>query len=63
MNKILKVIQNLAVKMVLSNKDKIITEMNKKIDIPFASEDDEKDFLEGIWELLEDSMQKAIEAK
>jgi len=63
MNKILKVIQNLAIKMVLSNKDKIITEMNKKINIPFASEKDEQELLEGIWELLEDSMTAAIESK
>ncbi len=63
MNKLLKVIQNLAIKMVLSNKDKIITEMNKKINIPFASEKDEQELLEGIWELLEDSMTAAIESK
>lgn len=63
MDKLLKVIQNLAIKMVLSNKDKIITEMNKKINIPFASEKDEQELLEGIWELLEDSMTAAIESK
>jgi len=63
MNKILIVIQNLAVKLVLSNKDKIIAEMNKKFDIPWASEDDEKELLDGLWELLEDSMTKAIKSK
>tara|TARA_R100001244_G_scaffold14473_1_gene16082 strand:+ start:101 stop:292 length:192 start_codon:yes stop_codon:yes gene_type:complete len=63
MNRILIVIQNLAVKLVLSNKDKIIAEMNKKFDIPWASEDDEKELLEGLWELLEDSMTKAIKSK
>ena len=63
MNKILIVIQNLAVKLVLSNKDKIIAEMNKKFDIPWASEDDEKELLEGLWELLEASMTKAIKSK
>ena len=63
MNRILIVIQNLAVKLVLSNKDKIIAEMNKKFDIPWASEDDEKELLGGLWELLEDSMTKAIKSK
>tara|TARA_R110000737_G_scaffold232740_4_gene246107 strand:+ start:617 stop:808 length:192 start_codon:yes stop_codon:yes gene_type:complete len=63
MNRILIVIQNLAVKLVLSNKDKIIAEMNKKFDIPWASEDDEKELLDGLWELLEDSMTKAIKSK
>jgi len=63
MNKIIIVIQNLAVKLVLSNKDKIIAEMNKKFNIPFASESDEQELLEGLWELLEDSMTKAIKSE
>ena len=63
MNKLLVVIQNLAVKMVLSQKDKIITQMNKKLNIPFASEADEQELLEGIWELLEESMTEAIDSK
>tara|TARA_R100001244_G_C5102708_1_gene119212 strand:- start:245 stop:457 length:213 start_codon:yes stop_codon:yes gene_type:complete len=63
MNKIIIVIQNLAVKLVLSNKDKIIAEMNKQFNIPFASESDEQELLEGLWELLEDSMTKAIKSE
>ena len=63
MNKLLVVIQNLAMKMVLSKKDQIIAEMNKKINIPLASEEDEKELLEGIWELLEDSIEAAIAKK
>ena len=56
MNKILAVLNKLAVKMVLAKKDIIITQMNKKINIPFASEADEKELLEGIWELLEEAI-------
>ena len=63
MNKIIIVIQNLAVKLVLSNKDKIIAEMKKKFNKPFASESDEQELLEGLWELLEDSMTKAIKSE
>ena len=30
--------------------------MNKKFNIPFASEAEEKEMLEGLWELLEEAM-------
>jgi len=60
MNKVLAVIQNLAVKMVLGQKDKIVEAINKKIDIPFASEKDEKELLEGIWELIEEGIKDAF---
>ena len=63
MNKLLVVIQNIAMKMVLSRKDDIIAEMNKKINIPLASEEDEKELLEGIWELLEESIAAAVAKK
>ena len=42
--------------MILSKKDKIIAAMNKKIDIPFASEEDEKEILEGLWVVVEDAV-------
>ncbi len=59
MDKLLKVIKSLAVKMVLGQKEKIIAEMNKKIDIPFANEADEKKLLEGIWEVVEEAVLEA----
>ena len=30
--------------------------MNKKIDIPFASEQDEKEILEGLWSVVEEAI-------
>jgi hypothetical protein len=30
--------------------------MNKKIDIPFLDEKDEKELLEGIWSAIEDAL-------
>ena len=59
MNKLLAVIKSLAIKMVLSQKKQIIAEMNKKLDIPFANEADEKKLIEGIWELVEEAVLKA----
>ena len=55
MSKILAVLNKLAAKLVLAKKDVIIAQMNKKFNIPFASEAEEKEMLEGLWELLEDA--------
>ena len=59
MNKLLAVIKSLAVKMVLGQKKQIIEKLNKKIDIPFANEADEKKLIEGIWELVEEAVLEA----
>ena len=56
MNKLMAIIEKLAAKMVLSKKDKILAAMNKKIDIPFASEADELEMLEGLWSVVEDAV-------
>ena len=59
MNKLLGVLKGLAVKMVLGQKDKIIINLNKKIDVPFMSERDEKELLECIWEVVEEAVKEA----
>ena len=56
MNKILAALNKIAANLVLAKKDMIITKMNKKFNIPFASEAEEKEMLEGLWELLEEAM-------
>ena len=56
MTKLMAILEKLAAKMVLSKKDKIIEAMNKKIHIPFASEKDEKEILEGLWTVVEDAV-------
>ena len=56
MNKILAALNKIAANLVLAKKDMIITQMNKKFNIPFASEAEEKEMLEGLWELLEEAM-------
>ena len=56
MNKLMAIIEKLAAKMVLSKKDKILAAMNKKIDIPFASEADELEMLEGLWSVVEEAV-------
>ena len=59
MNKLLNVLKSLAVKMILGQKDKIIANMNKKIDVPFMSEKDEAELLEGVWEVVEEAVKEA----
>lgn len=53
------VLKKLAVKMVLGQKDKIIEGLNKKLDVPFMSEADEKELLEGLWSTIEDAVNEA----
>ena len=60
MNKILAALNKIAANLVLAKKDMIITQMNKKFNIPFASEAEEKEMLEGLWELLEEAIADAF---
>mgnify|MGYP003149926158 CR=1 FL=1 len=60
MNKLIAVLEKLAGKMLLSKKDKIIAAMNKKIDIPFADEEDEKEMLEGLWSVIEEAVKDGL---
>ena len=53
------VLKKMAVKMVLGQKDKIIEGLNKKLDVPFMSEADEKELLEGLWSTIEDAVNEA----
>ena len=53
------VLKKMAVKMVLGQKDKIIAGLNKKLDVPFMSEADEKELLEGLWSTIEDAVNEA----
>ena len=67
MERLMKVFQGilpkLAKKLILSKKDVIIANMNKKMDLPLLDEDDERELLEGAWETLEESLDIAIEEK
>ena len=59
MDKLMAVLKKMAVKMVLGQKDKIIEGLNKKLDVPFMSEADEKELLEGLWSTIEDAVNEA----
>ena len=55
--KFTKILKKLALKFLFDaldkNKDKVITSINKKLNLPFMSEKDEKELFEAIYELLE----------
>ena len=59
MSKLMLILKKMAVKMVLGQKDKIIADLNKKLDVPFMSEKDEKEMLEGLWTIIEDAVKES----
>jgi|2_EtaG_2_1085320.scaffolds.fasta_scaffold30855_2 hypothetical protein len=63
MNKLVAVIKKLAIEMILNDemKTKIITSLNKKINIPLISEATEKELMEGLYEAMEEALKDAIE--
>ena len=59
MNKLVLIMKKMAVKMVLGQKEKIIAGLNKKLDVHFMSEADEKEMLEGLWSIIEDAVKES----
>jgi hypothetical protein len=59
MDKLMTILKKMAVKMILGQKDKIIEGLNKKLDVPFMSEADEKELLEGLWGTIEEAVNEA----
>lgn len=59
MNKLVVILKKMAVKMVLGQKEKIIAGLNKKLDVPFMSEKDEQEMLEGLWTIIEDAVKES----
>ena len=60
MNKFGLLLQRLMLRYLKSRKDNIIAAINKKIDIPFADENDEKELLEFMWDGIEAGFKEGI---
>ena len=62
MKKLMEAIKSLgikfAIKQIRAKKDKILTGLNKKIDIPLISEKEERQLLEGVWSLIDDVLKE-----
>jgi hypothetical protein len=63
MEKLIKVIKKIAVQMLLSKdmKSKIIKNLNKKVNIPLIDEKTEAEFLEGMYDAMQEAITDAIE--
>tara|TARA_R100000664_G_scaffold16539_1_gene25320 strand:- start:3846 stop:4034 length:189 start_codon:yes stop_codon:yes gene_type:complete len=56
MNKIMAVFSGLIYKIFISKKDMLIENINKKLDFPLMTEEDEKQLLEGLFDMVDDAM-------
>jgi hypothetical protein len=65
MKKLISAIKKIAVEMILSEemKDKIVAKLNSKINIPMVSEEREAEFIEGIYESMQEAISEAINEK
>ena len=62
MSKLIAVIKKIAVEMILNEemKDKIVAKLNSKINIPMVSEEREAEFIEGIYESMQEAISEAV---
>ena len=63
MNKLVKTLKKMAVEMLLNdaNKDKIIKQLNKKINLPMISEETEAELLDALYETLQEALMAAVD--
>mgnify|MGYP005813012211 CR=1 FL=1 len=63
MNKLVKTLKKMAVEMLLNdaNKDKVIKQLNKKINLPMISEETEAELLDALYETLQEALMAAVD--
>ncbi len=63
MNALVKALKKMAIEMVLndSTKEKVIVQLNKKMNLPMISEETEAELLEALYEALQEALKGAIE--
>ena len=63
MDKLIKALKKMAIEMVLndSTKEKVIIQLNKKINLPMISEDTEAELMEALYEALQEAIKDAID--
>ena len=62
MNKLVAAIKKIAVEMILNDdtKEKVIIQLNKKINLPMISEETEAELLDALYEAMQEALQDAI---
>ena len=65
MNALVKALKKMAIEMVLNDqtKDKVVAQLNKKINIPMISEETEAELLDALYEALQEAIKDAIDEK
>ena len=63
MNALVKELKKMAIEMILNDqtKDKVIIQLNKKINLPMISEDTEAELLDALYEALQEAIKDAID--
>ena len=63
MNALVKALKKMAIEMVLNDntKDKVIVQLNKKINLPMISEDTEAELMDALYEALQEAIKDAID--
>ena len=63
MDKLIKALKKIAIEMVLNDqtKEKVIIQLNKKINLPMISEDTEAELMEALYEALQEAIKDAID--
>ena len=65
MNKLVAAIKKIAVEMILNDdtKDKVIKQLNKKMNLPMISEETEAELLDALYEAMQEALKDAIAKK
>ena len=65
MNKLVAAIKKIAVEMILNDdtKEKVIVQLNKKMNLPMISEETEAELLDALYEAMQEALQDAITKK
>jgi len=63
MDKLIKALKKMAIEMVLNDKtkDKVIIQLNKKINLPMISEETEAELMDALYEALQEAIKDAID--
>ena len=65
MNALVKALKKMAIEMILNDetKEKVIIQLNKKMNLPMISEETEAELLEALYDALQEALKAAIDEK
>ena len=65
MNALVKALKKMAIEMILNDdtKEKVIIQLNKKMNLPMISEETEAELLDALYEALQGALKDAIDEK